>query len=232
MAADEHLLPVDQYATSPSSSTDGSYPSSPNAARTRPRRGWSSCAGGKAGSDVGSVTGATVSRGGPGVCRVHAAPPGRADCARGSAPSTPIPSACTPATVAWTRRFSPRTPTRVELCLLEPDGRGGWLERRVTLPERAHGVWYGFVPASRSAAATGCACTAAGSRSAACGTTRPSCCWTPTPAPARATLRLRPELFGHRVDRSSSGDPATLDERDSAPYAPHGVVDRRCVRLG
>ncbi|MEJ2579683.1 MAG: alpha-amylase family glycosyl hydrolase [Kineosporiaceae bacterium] len=112
----------------------------------------------------------------------------------------------------------------VELCLLDPDGTGGWRERRVPLPEHTHGVWHGFVPDVPVGQRYGFR---------AHGPWDPSRGHRYNPAKllldpyARAhagVLRLRPELFGHTVDAQLVGDPEAADPRDSAAYLPHGVV--------
>ena len=76
-------------------------------------------------------------------------------------------------------------------------------------------------PASAPASATATGCTARTNRSRACGTTRRSCCWTPTPGPWTAALQLDPALFGYAGDSVDSG---ARDDQDSAPFVPRGVV--------
>ena len=75
--------------------------------------------------------------------------------------------------------------------------------------------------ASARASATATGCTAPTTRSPASGTTRPSCCSTPTRGRSTATLTLHPSLFGYAGD---SVDSAARDDQDSAPYVPRGVV--------
>jgi isoamylase len=119
---------------------------------------------------------------------------------------------------------------RVQFCLLDPAGSreldpdGAWLERRVDLPNRTHGVWHGFIPD-----------VAPGQRYGL----RVHGEWNPrqglrhNPAKllldpyARAVVppsTLRPEVFGHRVGDDLLGNPRLADDRDSAPYSAHGVV--------
>ncbi|HEX2809788.1 MAG TPA: glycogen debranching protein GlgX [Kineosporiaceae bacterium] len=112
----------------------------------------------------------------------------------------------------------------VEVCLLSPRLDGRVDEDRVSLTGRSHGLWFGHLPG-----------VAPGQRYGL----RVHGPWDPirghrhNPAKllldpyARALsgpLTLRPELFGHVVDDRFEGDVALRDERDSAPWAPHGVV--------
>ncbi len=114
----------------------------------------------------------------------------------------------------------------VELCVLDgPEGRAGrWHERRVELRNHTHGVWHDFVPDVAIGQHYGLR---------AHGRWEPHRGHRHNPAKllldpyARAVsgpLRLRPELFGHIVGQDLRGDPAVPDARDSAAYAPHGVV--------
>jgi isoamylase len=113
---------------------------------------------------------------------------------------------------------------RVELCLLDPTGSGGWAERRVDLPLQTHGVWHGFVPDVSPGQHYGLRVH---------GPWEPARGHRHNPAkllldPYARSIRLpslpRPELFGHRVDDRLQGDPTVRDDRDSAPFAAHGVV--------
>ncbi|MDQ1294400.1 MAG: isoamylase [Actinomycetota bacterium] len=113
--------------------------------------------------------------------------------------------------------------TAVELCLLDPDGRGAWTERRVPIERRSHGVWYGHVPGVGVGQHYGL---------------RVHGPWEPERGhrhnPAKLLLdpcaravtgfRLCPEVFGHVVDSQFLGDHHRRDTRDSLPFAPHGVV--------
>jgi glycogen operon protein len=116
---------------------------------------------------------------------------------------------------------------RVELCLFDPAPAGGWQERRVTLRNLTHGVWHDTVPDVPVGQHYGLR---------AHGRWEPGRGHRHNPAKllldpyARAhsgPLRLVPELFGHTVDARFAGDPARPDPRDSAPFAPLGVVTGR-----
>ncbi len=112
----------------------------------------------------------------------------------------------------------------VEVCLFEADDPTGASERRIPLPDRAHGTWFGSVPGLR-----------AGQRYAV----RAEGPWQPAQGMrynadkllldpyARAIegqVTWRPEVFGHVVDAQLHGDPDVRDERNSAPYVPRAVV--------
>ena len=112
----------------------------------------------------------------------------------------------------------------VEICLFEDGDTTGATERRVTLPGRAHGTWFGSVPG-----------LGAGQRYAV----RAHGPWQPGQGlrynPDKLLLdpyaRLiegqvtwRPEVFGHVVDPGLHGDPDVRDERNSAAYVSRGVV--------
>jgi glycogen operon protein len=112
---------------------------------------------------------------------------------------------------------------RVELCLLDPVG-DGWAERRVDLPNHTYGVWHGFVPGVPPGQHYGLRVH---------GPWEPARGHRHNPAkllldPYARAVRLpatgRPELYGHQVDDRLRGDPGVRDDRDSAPFAAHGVV--------
>jgi len=113
---------------------------------------------------------------------------------------------------------------RVEMCLLDPAPEGGWAERRVDLPCQTNGVWHGFVPGVPLGQHYGLR---------AHGPWEPELGHRYNPAKllldpyARAVTGPamgRPQLYGHAVDADLRGDPSVRDERDSAPYAAHGIV--------
>ncbi len=111
----------------------------------------------------------------------------------------------------------------VELCVVEGEAAEA-AERRVELPERVHGVHFGFVPGLGPG-------TNYGLR--AHGPWEPSRGHRYNPAKllldpyARAVhgeVSWRPEVFGHVVGPDLAGDPDVLDPRDSAPFVPRAVV--------
>jgi glycogen operon protein len=112
----------------------------------------------------------------------------------------------------------------VEICLIEQTVGGGYHEERIPLTQRLHGIWYGHLPELRIGHRYGFRVHGA---------------WDPirghrhNPAKllldpyARAIDRvptLRPELFGHTVNERFDGDHSRRDRRDSACWAPLGVV--------
>jgi len=113
---------------------------------------------------------------------------------------------------------------KVEICLFDDGDTTGASERRITLPSRTHGTWFGFVPGVR-----------AGQRYAV----RAHGPWLPASGLrynpdkllldpyARAIeghVTWSPEVFGHVVNERLAGDPDVRDERDSAAYVPRCVV--------
>ena len=120
----------------------------------------------------------------------------------------------------------------VWFCVFEPDGRGGRVERQVELSAQTHGVWHGYVPGVQVGTRYGY--RAAGRWEPALGYQHNAAKLLLDPY-ARALdgrLRLRPEAFGHVVDERFAGDPAVRDDRDSAPFVPHGVVTGRPFEWG
>jgi isoamylase len=111
----------------------------------------------------------------------------------------------------------------VELCLLDGEGPDR-VERRVELTERAYGVHFAHVRGVREGQRYGL---------------RAHGPWDPTRGrrynPAKLLLdpyaraldgevHWRPEVYGHSVGPLLAGDPDVRDDRDSAPYVPHGVI--------
>jgi glycogen operon protein len=112
----------------------------------------------------------------------------------------------------------------VEICLFEAGDTTGEAERRITLPNRAHGTWFGSVPGLR-----------AGQRYAvrAHGPWRPvqglrynedKLLLDPYARSIEGRVTWRPEVFGHVVGAQLHGDPDVKDDRNSAPYVPRAVV--------
>jgi isoamylase len=112
-------------------------------------------------------------------------------------------------------------------CVLEPAGRGRWIERQVELTSRTHGVWHGFVP--DVGVGTHYGYRAVGRWEPALGYRHnvAKLLLDPYARALDGRLRLRPEVFGHVVDQHFAGDPDVRDGRDSAPFVPHGVLTGR-----
>lgn len=124
------------------------------------------------------------------------------------------------------------TADAVEVCLFDPpDGRDAdevpvaeLLERRIRLPHRVHGVWFGEVEGVRAGQRYGF---------------RAHGPWRPDRGqrhnPDKLVLDpyghgldggvvLAPEIFGHAVGDTLWGSSDVIDHRDSAPYVPRSVV--------
>jgi glycogen operon protein len=108
----------------------------------------------------------------------------------------------------------------VDVCLWDVEGG----RREVRLRHRVHGVHFGRVPDVRPGSRYGLRVH---------GPWRPQEGHRHNPAKllldpyARAvtgSLSWRPEVFGHVVGDQLTGDLTVRDDRDSAPYVPHGVV--------
>ena len=112
----------------------------------------------------------------------------------------------------------------VEVVLFDEGAPATAPGRAVRLEERAHGTWFGFVPA-----------IGAGQRYAlrVQGPWRPAeglrhnhdkLVLDPYARAVEGDVTWRPEVFGHWVDDQLRGDPDVRDGRDSAPYMPRCVV--------
>ena len=77
----------------------------------------------------------------------------------------------------------------VSLCLFDADG----VETRLVLPERDGDTRHGFVPGVIPGQAYGFRVSGPYDPPAGCATTRPNCCWTPTPARSRVKCGLAPK---------------------------------------
>ena len=113
----------------------------------------------------------------------------------------------------------------VDLCLFEPGDDSGESERRIPLPERAHGWWWGFVegvsPGQRYAVrARGRWAPEEGMRY-----NEHKVLLDPYARGIEGTVRLGPESYAHKVRRSDwLGDGSIPSELDSAAGMPRGVV--------
>ncbi len=114
--------------------------------------------------------------------------------------------------------------TSVELCLFGDEHDPNGPERRIPLPHRIHGVWFGHIPGVRPGQRYGYRVD---------GPWRPDQGLRHNPAKllldpyARAiegSIRYVPEVYGHHVDDALVGDPAVRDDRDNAPFVPRSVV--------
>jgi isoamylase len=112
----------------------------------------------------------------------------------------------------------------VEICLFEAGDATGASERRITLPDRAHGTWFGSVPglgvgARYAVRAHGPWLPEQGLRYNA-----DKLLLDPYARAIQGQVTWCPEVFGHVVDAQLHGDPDVRDERNSAAYVPRAVV--------
>ncbi|GAA4985355.1 glycogen debranching protein GlgX [Kineococcus glutinatus] len=109
----------------------------------------------------------------------------------------------------------------VELCLL--DGPGG-TEVRIPLLDVEHGVWSAFVPGLRAGTRYGFRVHGRWEPERGLRHNPAKLLLDPYARGLDGELVLRPEVYAHAVDASLTGDLTQRDERDSAPFVPHGVV--------
>ena len=115
---------------------------------------------------------------------------------------------------------------RVELCLLDRGPDGGWRERRYTLAGPVHGLWHGHVPGVRAGQHYGFRVHGRWDPAAGLRHNPAKLLLDPYARGLEGTLELRGEVYGHVVDRNLNPLYPDLprDDRDSAPWVPHGVV--------
>ena len=110
------------------------------------------------------------------------------------------------------------------VCLFDDDG----VETRHQLTEHSLGIWHGALPGRRAGHALRLpGRRPVGARPRGCGSTRTSCCSTPTPWPPPARCAPEPAIFGYQM-----GDPT--QRRRAGLRAVHRAQRRRrpVLRLG
>jgi glycogen operon protein len=112
----------------------------------------------------------------------------------------------------------------VEICLFEADDTTGTSERRVALPNRAHGTWFGSVPGLTAGARYGVRAHGPWQPDQGLRYNAEKLLLDPFARAIEGEVTWRPEVFGHVVDAQLHGDPYVRDERDSAAYVPRAVV--------
>ena len=112
----------------------------------------------------------------------------------------------------------------VEICLFETDDATGASERRILLPERAHGTWFGSVPGLRAGQRYGVRAHGPWQPDQGLRYNSAKLLLDPYARAIEGQVTWRPEVFGHVVDAQLNGDPDVRDDRDSAAYVPRGVV--------
>lgn len=98
------------------------------------------------------------------------------------------------------------------------------VEERVTLPWQTHGVWHGFVPGVEVGDRYGLRVHGRWEPHRGLRHNPAKLLLDPYARAVEGPVVLRPELFGHTVGPDFLGDTNTIDHRDSAAHAPHGVV--------
>jgi glycogen operon protein len=114
--------------------------------------------------------------------------------------------------------------TAVEICLFEPGDVTGASERRVTLPERTHGTWFGSVPGLRAGARYGVRAHGPWEPAQGMRYNPEKLLLDPYARAIEGQVTWRPEVFGHAVDARLHGDTDIRDDRDSAAYVPKAVI--------
>jgi len=112
----------------------------------------------------------------------------------------------------------------VEICLFEPGDPTVASERRITLPNRAHGTWFGSVPGLGAGARYGVRAHGEWQPSEGLRYNADKLLLDPYARAIEGEVTWRPEVFGHVVSAQLRGDPDVRDDRDSAAYVPRGVV--------
>ena len=112
----------------------------------------------------------------------------------------------------------------VEICLFEPGDTTGASERRITLPNRAHGTWFGSIPGLGAGARYGVRAHGEWQPSEGLRYNADKLLLDPYARAIEGEVTWRPEVFGHVVSAQLRGDPDVRDDRDSAAYVPRGVV--------
>ena len=109
--------------------------------------------------------------------------------------------------------------TDVWLCTFDDEDDSGG-ERRFPLTEHSLGIWHGALPGRRAGHPLRLPGQwTVGSRRTACGSTRGSCCSTPTASRSPGTITAGPEILAYDVD-----DPSEPSSLDSAPAIARSVV--------
>ena len=112
----------------------------------------------------------------------------------------------------------------VEICLFEAGDANGASEARITLPERAHGTWFGSVPGLGAGARYGVRVHGPWRPDEGLRYNPHKLLLDPYARAIEGEVSWRAEVFGHVVDARLRGDPDVADPRNSAPYVPRAVV--------
>ncbi|MEJ5866411.1 glycogen debranching protein GlgX [Pseudokineococcus sp. 5B2Z-1] len=121
---------------------------------------------------------------------------------------------------------------RVEVCLLDDDGAGGWAERRVPLTGRTHGVWHGLVPGVGAGQRYGLRAHGPWEPERGHRFNGAKLLLDPYARGLADEVRLEAAHFGHEVDEgwrpvdgpAGAGGARRRSASDSLACAPHGVL--------
>ncbi len=113
----------------------------------------------------------------------------------------------------------------VDLCLLDVGAADGSVgERRVRLPHLLGGVHFGHVEGVRAGQRYGLRVHGPWDPARGMRHNSAKLLLDPYARAVAGDVVWRPEVFGHVVGADLAGDCDVRDDRDSAPYVPHGVV--------
>jgi isoamylase len=112
----------------------------------------------------------------------------------------------------------------VEVCLFEPGDTAGDSERRLVLPEHAHGWWFGLVPGMGAGQRYGVRVHGAWEPARGLHHNPAKLLLDPYAQALEGAVRWGPEVYGHAVDGSWGGDIDIPSDLDSRAHVPRGVV--------
>ncbi|XVX21416.1 glycogen debranching protein GlgX [Actinomycetota bacterium] len=112
----------------------------------------------------------------------------------------------------------------VSLCLFDEGDVDGSSERRVELGDRAHGVWFGFVPDIGLGQRYGIRVDGPWDPESGQRHNPHKLLMDPYAKAIEGEVRWGPEVFGHVVDDGWNGDGYRQSELDSAAYMPRSVI--------
>ena len=113
----------------------------------------------------------------------------------------------------------------VDLCLFEPGDERGESERRIPLPERAHGWWWAFVEGLAPGQRYGLRAHGRWAPDEGLRYNERKLLLDPYARAVEGEVRLGPESYAHKVRRTDwRGDGLIPSDLDSAAHMPRGVV--------
>ncbi len=111
-----------------------------------------------------------------------------------------------------------------EVCFFEAGDRAGVTERRVSLPERAHGWWFGFVPDVRPGQRYNLRVDGAWDPEGGVRHNAAKLLLDPYARALEGEVTWGPEVYGHVVDPTWGGDGELPSALDSRAHVPRCVV--------